>query len=405
MVKRGTILSFGIVVCLMITSHYEYLPIFSLLFKYNSYICAFLCVVLWLLSKNQVAPYCGFINKFITMTYVIVIIECIYTVIYGNLTAIEVLQNSLFYLYLLLIYPLMFILMYINERKINCYIIVIAGLMMIYCAYVAFTFNSTGNVLNMHLIYNEDNLRNGAIRIGSIGTFWVVLLITFNGFLYENEMPMKIVYCILSIGSLLYLILINQSRAQGIAIVIMLFGMYLMKKRRSRLQILVCSIAMIAVIVVLSSEWFQSFIYSFSSEAVDNTTSIRLIIIAELNKYVKDMPLGYLFGHGIRDYIFINGRQRWFLDVGLLGDLLNTGVLAAIMFFGIVGRQIYVFKRLHNNNPYGFTFVLGAFLMVVCGIPGFSILPHSRFIAVPIIMAYTEFFYQFNRQELLEKDR
>ena len=171
----------------------------------------------------------------------------------------------------------------------------------------------------------------------------------------------------------------------------MMIVMYFCKERRGKRQLLLVIIGTIGAIAVINSQFFQEFLFTFSTSYSESTTTERILIIADLNNAVRRMPLGYLFGMGIRNTAVINGVVRWFMDIGLLGDFFNTGILSLVLFGYMVTRLLKNAKILKVINNKDRTFLLGIAAYLLAGIPGYTVLPYTRIFSIPFIVAYCEY--------------
>ena len=397
-VRYRTLMLFAVVLCIMMENYFYAIPGLSLLsgiyYKYISYIYIVLALVCYSNRhiKRTIAPYCKSVNRFLIIIYGIVIVESIYTIYFSDLTFWEVLSNASIYLKFLLVYPILYILIMYGTEKINKRFAIVLGCMVLYCAYIAIVFNSTGTNLNSILIYNERRLRGNSIRIQSIALLWLIVPILFNSALFTKSIIKKMVLGVLSISSLLYFIFINQSRANYTAMIAMTVAMYIFKERRQGKQIATIIIVAVCGLLFLNSKTFTDFLYTFSVNYESNTTAERFVIIADLNNAVKAMPLGYLFGIGIRNTVEIGGTVRWFMDIGFLGDLFNIGILAVAIYGYMLYRIIKTIKHIKSINHVETNFLIGIATYLLVGMIGCTLLPYSRIFSLAFILGYCEFF-------------
>ena len=395
-IRIRSLVLISVIFCIMLENLFYAIPILSPLgamYEFMPFVYVFLALACYFSGhiRKTISPYCKKINKFLLIIFLLVFIESMYTIAFGGITFEEVMVSSESYLKLLLVYPIIYILCMYGENRTNLYISVILCTMICYCAYIAIVFNQTGVNLNQMLIYNEHRLRGGTIRIQSIALLWFAIPICFNEFLHTKQKVNKIFFGSVSLGSLCYFIYINQSRSHYIALIAMMIVMYFCKERRSKRQLLLVIIGAICAVGVFNSQFFQEFLFTFSTSYSESTTTERIVIIADLNNAVRRMPLGYLFGMGIRNTAEINGVVRWFMDIGLLGDFFNTGILSLVLFGYMVTRLLKNAKILKVINNKDRTFLLGIAAYLLAGIPGYTVLPYTRIFSIPFIVAYCEY--------------
>lgn len=395
-IRIRSLVLISVIFCIMLENLFYAIPILSSLgamYEFMPFVYVFLALACYFSEhiRITISPYCKKINKFLLIIFLLVFIESIYTIAFGGIPCEEVMVSSESYLKLLLVYPIIYILCMYGENRTNLYISVVLCTMICYCAYIAVVFNQTGANLNPILIYNERRLRGGTIRIQSIALLWFALPICFNEFLHMKQKIKKIFLGTVSFGLLAYFIFINQSRSHYLALIAMMIVMYFCKERRSKRQLLLVIIGAICVVGVFNSQFFQEFLFTFSTSYSKSTTTERIVIIADLNNAVRRMPLGYLFGMGIRNTAEINGVVRWFMDIGLLGDFFNTGILSLVLFGYMVTRLLKNAKILKAINNKDRTFLMGIAAYLLAGIPGYTVLPYTRIFSIPFIVAYCEY--------------
>lgn len=395
-IRIRSLVLISVIFCIMLENLFYAIPILSSLgamYEFTPFIYAFLAFTCFINRhiRNTINPYCKKINKFLVVVFLLVFIESVYTVAFGGISFDEVMISAESYLKLLLVYPIIYILCMYGENRTNLYISMVLCTMICYCAYIAVVFNQTGANLNPILIYNERRLRGSTIRIQSIALLWFALPICFNEFLHMKQKIKKIFLGAVSFGLLAYFIFINQSRSHYLALIAMMIVMYFCKERRGKRQLLLVIIGTIGAIAVINSQFFQEFLFTFSTSYSESTTTERILIIADLNNAVRRMPLGYLFGMGIRNTAEINGVVRWFMDIGLLGDFFNTGILSLVLFGYMVTRLVKNARILKAFNNKDRTFLVGIAVYLLAGILGYTVLPYTRIFSIPFILAYCEY--------------
>ena len=111
-------------------------------------------------------PYYKKIDRGISITFVIGLLEYIYTVAYVGTDSRIAIENSVYaYIKLLAVYPLLYLFVFGGYQKVEKAIVLICGSSMLYQAAVALLYNTRGVVMSNSLIANDEWIRNGNIRL------------------------------------------------------------------------------------------------------------------------------------------------------------------------------------------------------------------------------------------------
>lgn len=396
MIKIKSVVTVLLMICFFLESGVFNIPFLSR-FEINSlYTITAITMALFLwcrFSKKlsvRITPYCKYIDVFYLLILFFLIAEVFHSYKGGWFDRKSIFAAVLYYLYLLLFYPIVYLLDCNGEKKVSSIIYKTAGMMMFFFGITAFIYNMWGINLCPNII-NVDRFRNYGIRIRTFPLFWFIVLLAYTECLCSVHISRKLKYLFITIISVCYIIMVNQSRAQDIAVISMVVGMFLLNRRSGKKQLTIGILCLALGWFYFNSDYFAEFILSFSTKTQDNTTEVRIMFIEEFVEILANIKNGWLLGFGLPSSVNIRGQVRWFMDLGLLGDYFNTGFMAILLFFGMVFRLLVNIRRSYQIDRRSYLFSIGACIMLVFGIPGFTLQPASRIMAIPVLLAYTEY--------------
>lgn len=352
-------------------------------------------------AYEVIRPYCKRVDKGAIIVFLLGLLEIGYTVVIRNVDIQVALENSVYvYIKLLAVYPMLYLLELYGFNFIKKMILLICGISMFYQAIAAFLYNTGGMVINASLIANESWIRNENIRIGSTSLIWVVLIIGLCSVFEKQNILHKIGGILLSIFTALFLILINQSRSLYVAAIAAILLMYLFHEKRSRGKIISIMALLVFIMVFTQSSVFNNFIASFSYGSTDDTLTGRLELLSIIQN--SALPKSTLFGFGFIGTTYqLSNATFYFIDYGLIGDLLQLGIFAAVMYIAVfvfLMKNVYI---LSDCKGVGYDFTVGAIGFLLIGVIGFTVLSSSRNFAIPVVVAISQYFAS---NHLMDKD-
>lgn len=397
MVKKSTLIWLVTMFCALYECKY-----FSILGLTNttlfyirqlSYIGMFLFCLTNKNARMILNKYRGFLRIYLLGLLVLGCVEILHTMDVGGLSLHDTLSNmSGPFLKFLAVYPILFLMEYYSFDRICNNFNRICLLILIVQAFVAAVYNTTGlNVLDT-VIRDTELLRNGMIRITSTCLTWFVVV--FNIYRWQNYSGLKIRTVALAewIFGILYMILINQSRSQYVAILAAVVMMILFNKRRAKKQVFVVCVLLVGAIVFLQSDLFQNFLGSFALNTEEDTLSVRLEKLRLIQSAFKQHPF---WGFGFVGSIIYMGSTLsssfYFIDYGVIGDYIQYGLVAVYLYLGMIIRMAMNIKRLSSWGNRRYILLVGILTFLLVGMVGFTLLDGSRNFAIPFIWAISEY--------------
>ena len=403
-VKKSSIGYFCLLMCLALDVGLYQLPgIRFFYFGYITLIQAFLCVALavWCFTDRRchhiIVQYCKRINIVVLVYLSALLFQVGYTNANTSLDFNEIIINLLPYAKVLLVYPVIYLIHTMGVRKIENGVIAITIIYLVYTVFLVSVYSIWGINLDSVFLQNEAGQRFGLIRLRSISLTWFTCILLFKRWLVENERK-NLIWAILV---LLYVIFINQGRAAYIALTITLISMYFFKKRHTGRQLFVFLLLCVVCAVFVNSGILERFVAtllpSYTGSFTGNTTLTRLDQLALFNSMLKEMPLGIWAGLGLRNFVPAvnsvgNMVNYYFLDTGIIGDVINLGVFAIFLFLVTEGGLFRLAMESRKKKGEPFYFAIGAFTFVLVGCIGYTIFPYARIIALPFVWGFQAYY-------------
>lgn len=340
---------------------------------------------------RKIAMYVKSIDKGVCVIFVLSIIELCYTVNSSNVQFYSAFRNLMFgYSKLLAIYPILYLLEHYGQKKIIRFLAWICGLSLICQSIIAIIYNKSGIVLNEFIISNKEWIRNGNIRIGSMPLTWVLLILMLAIWLNEKKMLYRLGVMLVSTLLVCFLVFVYQSRALYISAICAGIMMFILQKRKDRSKFLIVIFIMICLVAFTQTELFNDFIATFASGSEDDTVTGRLKLLELIRKDLSVYKV--FFGYGFIGTTYeVSNQTFYFIDYGLLGDLLQLGMFSLTLYFLITIRLFKNARVLSENKGFGYSFTIGSLFFVLFGAIGFTIIPTTRNFAIPIVISISEY--------------
>ena len=394
-IKKADILIFIIFLIILISCHFTWIlnKADNVLDSYYIIILSILAfIITYLLSNGGILKYAGrFVNTFVVVVILLTFLEAVYTCYYTDKDFLYCFNQIVIYFSVILIYPLMYVLYSKCENNLRHILVVCELIMLGYCSYIAWIFNTTKNVVNENFIPLKEWVRNGSIRIGSIPLMWFALLIEVTFLFICKSKIKKSIHLLISAVVVWFIFTINQSRAYEMVVLIMFGAMYFFYTRQPKKKIIKSMLVFLLLLIIVATGVFDRLILSISEGQEEQNMYVRIRFLLGINSVITKLPLGYLLGCGAGSTVDIHGFTYNFIDIGFLGDFFNFGIISIVIYGLIIVRLFNNIKYTKRINSNYFIFNIGAFAFILSGMIGFSVLPISRFIVVPFLIAYTEY--------------
>lgn len=331
------------------------------------------------------------IDQGMVIVYLVGILELIYTVISNNAGVQGAITTFVYsYVKLLAVYPLLYLFVFHGYKKTEKIIVVVSTLSMIYQAIVAFLYNAKGMIISKGLMTNEEWIRNGNIRISSTCLIWMLFIIWFCKAINERNINKRNKHVLWSVIAILFMILVNQSRSLYVAAIGAGMFVYLFHERRGQRKFVAFFALLISIVVLSQSSMFSNFMASFAKGSEGDTLTGRM----ELLELIQKVPRSRLFGFGfVGSTIQLSSSIAfYFVDYGLIGDLLQLGIFAVTLYLVTGSILLQNALKLSKHKGFGFDFTIGALGFWIIGTIGFTVLSSARNFAIPVVLAISQYY-------------
>lgn len=334
-------------------------------------------------------PYYKNIDRGMAVIFLVGLLEYFYTVLCVGADIKIAIENSIYaYIDLLAVYPLLYVFVFRGYKKVEAAIVAICGVSMLYQTIVALLYNKSGVILNNSIIASEEWVRNGNIRLASTCLIWVLFVLLFCKMINEGNVQKKYRGILVSTFVMGFMIFINQSRSLYVAAIGASILIYLFHRRRSKGRIIAVLILFIFTVAFTQSSIFNSFMASFTKGGVDDTLTGRLELLGLIQQTTRNPIFGFGF---IGSSLQLFRHVFYFIDYGLIGDLLQLGIFAVALYLVTCVILLLNAIKLSRNKNFGFDFTVGALGFLFVGAIGFTVLAAARNFAIPVILAISQY--------------
>lgn len=264
----------------------------------------------------------------------IVAITALWTMVRYNYTFENVLMVLTPYAYIFLAYPLIYIFMHDGgpSRILKVVAVLIVGILCLK-AYSWYCYNYAGEVVFERLLFEYDEwFRGGFQRVNAGFLVGVLLAVSLSGLLSKKK-PLQLAAIV---GLIIYLAVVSAYRYQLlVAIAVCILTLYL-TSNRSGSGILLRMVIVVAVVLIITSEFSQSFFETFSGQsAMSQSTQVRIDNV--LHYWDIIVNEGALFGLGLLNsgnpvaasyMTYFGNHVYWLEDIGVLGEFFRFGLLS-----------------------------------------------------------------------------
>lgn len=353
------------------------------------YVLMFLYCKLGKSPRRVMQPYYRKIDRAMVVVSAVGMLELLYTIGAGMAGPYVAIREAAFvYVKILAVYPLLYLMVFLGYNKTEKVIILVCGSSMIYQAVTAMLYNINGMVLNSRLIANDRQIRNGNIRLSSTSLIWVLFIIWFCKTMNEKRADKKSTDLLWSIFAIAFMLFVNQSRSLYVAAIGAAMLAYLGHGRRSRRKVVSVIALFVLLVIFTQSSVFNQFMASFAKGSENDTLTGRLMLLDLIQQVKRNLLFGFGF---VGTTIEVSGKVFYFIDYGLLGDLLQLGIFA-LTCYGTMG--IILLKNaavLARYRGFGFDFTVGSIGFLMLSSIGFSVLPEARNFAIPVVLAISQY--------------
>ena len=201
-----------------------------------------------------------------------------------------------------------------------------------------------------------------------------------------------------------YVIVVNQSRAMSVCVIVVLLSMWLTISMNIKWKVFSVVIGIVAIVAILNSVYFSDLIESLSPEnvAYGGSTLVRTKAIEYYYNQNGISLLGYGFLPASNTFIqILRGAEEnfYFEDLGFLGLLFSNGLLGVMLYLIPILRILKLYLQMKRKRDFSATFMLGVLIYnVVCGL-SLSQFDAQRIVGFAFVICLTEYLYYKNISE------
>lgn len=338
---------------------------------------------------SRISKYDRFTSKWMFVFFLFLGIELFYGLLTTNLSFRVIGSKLYIYLWVLLYYPVLYLVSFPDTRKkLFRRIFIWTFFAMILKTIIWYQYNYHGNVLMYYVLFEHgDYTRNGLQRLTSTpltGWFFSAALLLFT---QSTKVKNKLFSVILILFNLWYAQFVFASRSQIMVLCFCIFFVAITQKKKPLKTLFVYTVVFVSIIAVLNSQYYIDFVNSLSIQTYSIGTRFE-----ELGYYYKLLENHFLFGiETITDMDTIRGSggNYYISDLGIAGKFFSFGLIGLVIFalpiirIGIQGT----IKASKKDSEYVFASSIAVYT-VVFSILSNDIYSWARLFALPFILAY-----------------
>ena len=373
----------------------DFTNIFNVFTAGSSVLLAFVCWYAKPINK-RIKPYTKFINAFIFLFFSYYFIETLYGLVFSDIGILEYAKRLLPFLYILLVYPFVYLISDKNYReKLLNSIVILSVISLIMKTIVWWSFNYREIDLMHYVLFEENNVwqRNGLIRIRSSSFDALVISLSLRNYFFNRKNKLLSVLIIAFL--LWYANYVMQSRALLVSIAATIFFTLTFRKTVGWKKCVTIIFLTIVAVVILQSRSFNEFVNSFDLSTY--STNIRLQGFKfYINKVKNHVLLGLI---PLNTYESIKeGNWRYYIsDLGMISKFFEYGIIGFIIFNIPFIRNMYLnIRKFKGKNIISLS--MGGFILL-CSYLSNDVYITKFILALPILIAWTEVAYKENLQD------
>ena len=398
-VKKTSLLAVCIIIAILILDNY--FGFGSLIGIDNSkvflgviIISFMICIYLLPNMFSLVLYKCKFINCYMVMVFVSYVILFVHSIFQYPMQGIkETLNAGISYLALFLVYPIyIFLIAEKNDKSIYRILDLLAIIRYILILIQYITYESG------ILIFPEEMIRtrNDRLRIGL--HFYGNFMILYNFYKIYLTKEKSLFRLFLTLVGILELILIQQTRAYTLVVLICILIMILFQKNTKNKLLKKGVIVVLIATILFQTNIGSNFIQSLSStgEEAGSTIGRQYSMAYYLSMFKSHFPLGLGFPNVDKYGQILNHKFQFYTtyidDVGIIGQLGIWGLLIIPIFIVPMIRMIYVIVKLKKQKLYDVAKWYGiVFIYIIATSGTLMVLDSYRIMLFSIIIALIEF--------------
>lgn len=341
---------------------------------------------------SRIKKYCHFMNVWLVILFAFLFIEVLYGWAVGSNSLIQNLSYIYIYFWLLLFYPIIYILICNNgkRRLINaiCGWTVAALLLK---TTVWFLYNYLHRDVMHYLLFEfgSEWIRNGFQRIPATCFSGILVCAMLYVFYNSTKIQMKIMAVVIVLFNMWYALTVFASRAQVICLVFAMSVAILLRRNMGIKKMATYLVFIVVAAVGMSTVYFNQFVQGMSLSTYSMGMRVKELIYY-LGLIKKHWIMGFL-------YVFPNDKIHgptgtyYLSDLGLFSKVFESGIIGMVIHLLPFGRIFQNCRKYMKRNNREFVFAVSLMVYTICvSFLSNDIYSFRLLFGFPFILAYYE---------------
>jgi hypothetical protein len=331
-----------------------------------------------------------YVFLFLMMVTVVFIASAI---LYRNEELAAMINNVVHYYSILLYIPILYI-FYNDEEEIFRILEAIYVIWLVLIIAQVIMINTSGAVF-LNIFYNRlgnVEYRNGNVRLyGGMCFFNLMALVNFYKFEVAEKIKSKFAFLVLFIGGFYVAVMVEQTRAMVIAIIVTLLGTIILRQRNLRTFVTGILLVVLVVAWLVSSQYID-YLISSSTTGIDSYSSFNRM--KAIGYYLHRLLYNPFFGFGFTNNVsIVHSGGANIDDTGIFGQMARMGIWPLMFMIACIVRLGKIAYTLKKKNMVEADLVNIFFFYIITTSLTFIIWDPQRMLAFPFILAISEFYY------------
>lgn len=340
----------------------------------------------------RIKRYCHFMNIWLIVLFVFLFFE----VLYGWAVGVNSLTKNLSYIYiyfwLLLFYPIIYILTCNNGKKRLIYSICLWTIVALTLkTTVWFLYNYLHKDVMHYLLFEfgSEWIRNGFQRIPATCFSGVLVCAMLYVFYNTTKIQIKIMSCVIILFNMWYALMVFASRAQMICLVFAMSVAILLRRNMGIKKMVTYLVFILVAAIAMSTVYFNEFVQGMSLTTYSMGMRVKELI------YYWDL----IGNHWILGFLYVFSDDKihgpmgtyYLSDLGLFSKLFETGIIGITIHLLPFARIFFDCRKYMKRSNKEFVFAVALMVYTICvSFLSNDIYSFRLLFGFPFILAYYE---------------
>ncbi len=393
-IKMNDVVLFVITFLIIANLHILDFGDYAAMFRYITTLISVGLAAVCIFDKSiyrKISELCGFYNKWILAMIILLAVEVFNGIIAGAQSLRYLLGISYPFSWLLLYYPIAYIIQTGKLKKLISIICFWTLFALLLKTTVWWFFNLRGQDIMHYVLYQFGGSwqRNGLQRIPDTCFSGVLLAVMLNYAIVGKKFILKIMSILVILFQLWYVMNVYQARSQMLVLLFVIAGAVFFSRIKKTKKFILCLLVVVAGIILVCNSNFQDMIEGLNDEDISIATRVDAI-----NYFWRIFKDHWLFGlNYVEDFETLNPYGTYyFSDIGIMGDMFQMGIAGLCILIIPLVRFITTCKKyfFRMDNDFIFGVSLAAYICLPT-IVNFSTYDTAHLFSVPFAIAYFEY--------------